>query len=232
MHSRVQALNVQSFKVLRDGRVTAWPGMSTSSTRSRLGALLVLLTLLSGCASAPATRGRAATPDETRGVERALVPLLAVLDPPLAPGCPIALGIVPARTINAGIGLAQPKAGCQSLVLLVTEGTLRRLTLDMLRAILAHELGHVRLGHLEARKERGATPAVLRPFTVSFDRAQEADADRFAVSLLRRLEPRQPGACLALVYVLAQLAEQPGWLSSHPSPDRRAESVLAGCNAP
>jgi len=165
-------------------------------------------------------------------VERALVPLLAVLDPPLAPGCPIALGIVPARTINAGIGLAQPKAGCQSLVLVVTEGTLRRLTLDMLRAILAHELGHLRLGHLEARKERGATPAVLRPFTVSFDRAQEADADRFAVSLLRRLEPRQPGACVALVYVLAQLAEQPGWLSSHPSPDRRAESVLAGCNAP
>ena len=48
-----------------------------------------------------------------------------------------------------------------------------------------------------------ATPAVLRPFTVSFDRAQEADADRFAVSLLRRLEPRQPGACVALVYVLA-----------------------------
>ena len=37
---------------------------------------------------------------------------------------------------------------------------------------------------------------------------------------------------MALVYVLAQLAEQPGWLSSHPSPDRRAESVLAGCNAP
>lgn len=198
----------------------------------RLAGLLLAITLLSACASTSTVRPRAATPDETRGVERALVPLLAVLDPPLAPGCPVGLGIVPGRTINAGIGLAQAKSGCQSLVLLVTEGTLRRLTLEMLRAILAHELGHARLGHLEARKERGATPAVLRPFTVSFDRAQEADADRFAVSLLRRLEPRQPEACLALVYVLAQLAEQPGWLSSHPSPDRRAESVLAGCNAP
>jgi Zn-dependent protease with chaperone function len=146
--------------------------------------------------------------------------------------CPIGLGIVPARAINAGIGLAPVKDGCQSFTLVVTEGSLRRLTLDMLRAALAHELGHVRLGHLEARRERGTARAVLRPFTVSFDRAQEAEADRFAVSLLRRLEPRQPGACLALVYVLAQLAEQPGWLSTHPSPDRRAESVLAGCNAP
>ena len=197
----------------------------------RLAGLLLAITLLAACATST-VRARAATPDETRGVERALLPLLAVLDPPLAPGCPIGLAIVPARTINAGIGLAQAKAGCQSLVLMVTEGTLRRLTLDMLRAILAHELGHARLGHIEARKERGATPAVLRPFTVSFDRAQEADADRFAVSLLRRLEPHQPGACVALVYVLAQLAEQPGWLSSHPAPDRRAESVLAGCNAP
>jgi len=29
---------------------------------------------------------------------------------------------------------------------------LRRLPLDMLRAVLAHELGHVQLGHLEARR--------------------------------------------------------------------------------
>jgi Zn-dependent protease with chaperone function len=194
--------------------------------------LLLVLTLLAACASTSSVPVRPATAEEARGVQQALVPLLTALDPPMVVDCPIGLGIVPARAINAGIGLAPAKNGCQSLTIVVTEGTLRRLTLDMLRAILAHELGHVRLGHLEARRERGTTSAVLRPFTVSFDRAQEAEADRFAVSLLRRLEPRQPGACLALVYVLAQLAEQPGWLSTHPSPDRRAESVLAGCNAP
>ena len=194
--------------------------------------LLLALMLLAGCASTSRMTVRPATPEETRGVQQALVPLVGALDPPLALDCPIGLGIVPARAINAGIGLATTKSGCQSLALVVTEGTLRKLPLDMLRAILAHELGHLRLGHLEARRERGPTPAVLRPFTVSFDRAQEAEADRFAVALLRRLEPRQPGACVALVYVLAQLADQPGWLSTHPSPDRRAESVLAGCNAP
>jgi Zn-dependent protease with chaperone function len=198
----------------------------------RAAALFIPLALLSACASTSPVHVRPATPDETRGVQQALVPLLGALEPPLAVDCPIGLGIVPAREINAGVALAQTKSGCQSLALVVTEGTLRRLTLEMLRAILAHELGHVRLGHLQARRERGATPAVLRPFTVSFDRAQEADADRFAVGLLRRLEPRQPGACVALVYVLAQLADQPGWLSTHPSPDRGAEGVLAGCNAP
>jgi len=103
----------------------------------------------------------------------------------------------------------------------------------MLRAVLAHELGHVQLGHLEARRERGATPAIFRPLTAAFDRRMEAEADRFAIDLLRRLEPHQPGACIALVHVLSLLmAEQPlgGWLSGHPSPDGRAEAALAGCN--
>jgi hypothetical protein len=40
---------------------------------------------------------------------------------------------------------------------------LRRLPLDMLRAVLAHELGHVQLGHLDARRRRGPTPAIFRP---------------------------------------------------------------------
>jgi Zn-dependent protease with chaperone function len=102
----------------------------------------------------------------------------------------------------------------------------------MLRAVLAHELGHIQLGHLEGRRTRGQT-AIFRPLTAAFDRQQEADADRFAVDLLRRIEPRQPGACVSLVYVFALLAEQPlgsGWLASHPSPDGRAEAALARCN--
>jgi hypothetical protein len=55
----------------------------------------------------------------------------------------------------------------------------------------------------------------------------------FAVDLLRRIAPRHAGACVALVYVFALLAEQPlgsGWLASHPSPDGRAEAALARCN--
>jgi Zn-dependent protease with chaperone function len=198
--------------------------------------LLVLAVALAGCATTRTEPARPATPAEVRAVDQAIRPLAALLDPPLPRDCPIGLVVVPSRTINAGIGSAAGRAGCASpLALVVTEGAFHRLTLDMLRAILAHELGHVRLGHLEARREHGATPALLRPFIAPFDRAQELEADAFAVRLLRRLEPRQPGACVALVYVLALLAEQPagtGWLSTHPSPDRRAERVLGGCNSP
>ena len=67
-------------------------------------------------------------------------------------------------------------------------------------------------------------------------RAYEAAADQFAAKLLKRLEPRYPDACVQLVYVFSALAEQRGlagsWFSEHPSPDRRAETTLEGCNGP
>ena len=198
-------------------------------------ACLLTLALLSACASARRIPARAPTSAEIRVLAQAVRPLLEALE---ADGrsarrdCPIGLVIIQLPAINAGARLGDP-ARCPAFTLGVTEGMLRRLPLDMLRAVLAHELGHVQLGHLEARHQRGPTPAIFRLLTSAFDRQQEAEADRFAVDLLRRLEPRQPGACVAFVYVLALLAEQPpgaGWLSTHPSPDGRAEAALAGCN--
>jgi Zn-dependent protease with chaperone function len=200
----------------------------------RRAAWVVPLVLLSACASARRFPARAPTEAEIRVLEQAVKPLLEELDPVTRPArrdCPIGLVIIQLPAINAATQLGD--AGrCPAFTLGVTEGMLRRLSPDMLRAVLAHELGHMQLGHLEARRERGATPAIFRPLTAAFDRRLEAEADRFAVDLLRRVEPRQPGACIALVYVLSLLAEQPlgGWLSSHPSPDGRTEAALAGCN--
>jgi Zn-dependent protease with chaperone function len=196
--------------------------------------LLLVVATLSACASAPRSQPvRAPTEAELRTVEQALVPLLPLLDPPLKLDCPLGLGVIRSTSINAGVAMARPGSGCPTFSLLVTDGALQRLPLDMLRAVLAHELGHVRLGHLEARRERGTTASVRGPFSAAFDRRQEAEADRFAVQLLRRLEGERPDACVALVYVFSVLAEQPagaGWLAAHPSPDRRAETVMAGCN--
>jgi Zn-dependent protease with chaperone function len=198
-------------------------------------AWLLTLALLSACASERRIPARAPSSAEIRVLEQAVRPLLEALE---ADGrsarrdCPIGLVIIQLPAINAGARLGDP-ARCPTFTLGVTEGMLRRLPLDMLRAVLAHELGHVQLGHLDARRQRGPTPAIFRLLTSAFDRGQEAEADRFAVDLLRRLEPRQPGACVAFVYALALLAEQPpgtGWLSTHPSPDGRAEAALAGCN--
>jgi Zn-dependent protease with chaperone function len=198
-------------------------------------ACVVALVLLSACA--PVARRyptRAPTEAEIRVLEQAVKPLFDELDPATRAAirnCPIGLVIIPLPAINAATWLGD--AGrCPPFTFGVTEGMLRRLSTDMLRAVLAHELGHVQLGHLEARRERGAKPAIFRPLTAAFERRLEAEADRFAVDLLRRLEPHYPGGCIALVHVLSLMAEQPlgGWLSGHPSPDGRAEAALAGCN--
>jgi Zn-dependent protease with chaperone function len=166
---------------------------------------------------------------------RAAWPLLEELGYPLPqrPGdCRIGLRILPAASINAGVGPGS-SSPCMLFTLAVTDGAVRRLSVEMLRAMLAHELGHVQLGHIQAKQSRAGTPAILQPLNRVFERTQEAEADRFAVDLLRRIEPRYPGSCMALVYVFALLADQPDspsrWLASHPSPDRRAEAALAGC---
>ena len=180
--------------------------------------LLLVALACAACARPTGTiTGRASTPAEARILNEAINPLLAAVDDPAVrrEGCKIALAIIPTPQINAGVG-AGTATPCTTFTLLVSEGALVRLPVAMLRAVLAHELGHVALGH------RGAST-----------RAREAEADAFAVNLLRRIEPRFPDACVQLVYVLSVLADQTGpsaWLSAHPSPDRRAEMVMEGCN--
>ena len=200
----------------------------------RRAVCVVALVLLSACAPARRYPSRAPTEAEIRVLDQAVKPLVEELDPATRAAirnCPIGLVIIPLPAINAATWLGD--AGrCPPFTLGVTEGMLRRLSPDVLRAVLAHELGHVQLGHLEARRQRGAKPAIFRPLTAALDRRVEAEADRFAVDLLRRLEPHHPSACIALVDALSLMAEQPvgGWLSSHPAPDGRAEAALAGCN--
>jgi len=211
---------------------------STETRRHKVQrvAWLVALVLISACTPPRLIPTRAPTDAEIRVLEQAVKPLLEELDPATRPArrdCPMGLAIVQSPTINAVAHLGDRAGECSDFAIGVTEGMLRRLSLDMLRAILAHELGHIQLGHLQARRERGQIAPIFRPLTVAFDRRQEAEADRFAVDLLRRIEPRHPGACVALVYVFALLAEQPlgsAWLASHPSPDGRAEATLARCN--
>ena len=179
---------------------------------------VVVAVATAACATVSTVRPRAGTEEESELLRAALTPLLAELRDPRVhrPGCTVAVGIVPVPRINAGV--ARGTGTCPTFSLLVTEGALRRLPVPMLRAVLAHELGHLALGHTPGKTSRD----------------NEAEADRFAVELLKRIESRHPDACVQLVYVLSSLPEQGGlaaaWLASHPSPDRRAESVLAACN--
>jgi Zn-dependent protease with chaperone function len=192
--------------------------------------------ILSACTTTKpkAYPGRQASEAEMRTLTQAVRPLLEELNfgiPHRPEDCRVGLLIMASAAINAGAGPGT-RTPCTLFTLGVSDGAVRRLSVDMLRAMLAHELGHVRLGHFEARRARGDSASV---FTRAFERAEEAEADRFAVQLLRKLEPRYPGSCIALVYVFALLTDQSGgpnpWLATHPSPERRAETARAGCEA-
>ena len=188
-------------------------------SRLLVSALLVSL-LGAGCAATTSgkmpSNVRAGTTAETRVLTEALGPLLRSLDEPIedTKTCPVGFGVVKTPRINASIALGKPGA-CPRFAILLTEGALTRLPVGMLRAMLAHELGHLVLKH-----------------TGRNTNADEVAADEFAAKLLKRLETRHPGACLQLVYVFSVLADPGGaaWFAVHPSPDRRAESALARCN--
>jgi Zn-dependent protease with chaperone function len=122
--------------------------------------------LAAGCATTtpapapPRLKVRDATPEERELITRVLVPLLITSGIWTGPGdgCAAALGILSGSAINLAVG---PNPNCK-FSLGITEETLRVLPPDELRAGLAHELGHVQLGHFAARKERRAAEKKTR----------------------------------------------------------------------
>src|SRR5215813_7011359 len=126
-------------------------------TRVRRAAVLflgVLCLSAAGCATTAPPRGtlRPATEEERRTLANLLVPLLfasGIWSGP-ADGCASALGIMPSPAINLGVA-AHPQC---KFALVVTDTALQALPSDELQAALAHELGHVRLGHFALRKQR------------------------------------------------------------------------------
>jgi len=231
---------------------------------------LVLLTAACATGPRPAPQVRTATLEERARIARVLTPLLVALDYPLDDstealrlknGCLIGLGVLVSDRLNAAVGPGRT-VPCASFHLLVSEGALRTLPEDSLQAMLAHELGHVHLGHFaqaesRQRQRERADPepgdsertvdmvavadggAMTTPELAmrALRREDEAEADQFAATLLRRVggaHGRQ--TCLALVDLLARLEArgQPRpaeWLATHPSPARRAETIRAGCEA-
>jgi Zn-dependent protease with chaperone function len=132
----------------------------------RASVLLVgLLGLLgAGCATTlppqPRAAIRDATNEERAAIVRLLVPLLITSGIWARPadGCAAALGILPSAAINLSVG---PNSNCK-FSLVITEEAYKVLPADELRAALAHEIGHVQLGHFTARKERRAAEKKAR----------------------------------------------------------------------
>jgi Peptidase family M48 len=204
--------------------------------------------LLAGCASAPpspparpAVKPREATEDDRFKISAALAPLLQSSGAwrGAEDGCAVALGVLPVKHINMGVG---PHPNCR-FSLLVTEGALERLPPEEMRAALAHELGHVEMEHFGARRARrqaergGAMLSRDRAEAAKFrayDRDEERAADRYAADLLNRL-PGDGTHCRALVALLHRLQregrrrEHYNWLSTHPSPGARLQGLKEVC---
>ncbi len=115
--------------------------------------ILALCSLQAACATTqPRAAPRAPTEGDKVAVAQALGPLLRVAGIWRSPrdGCAVGLGILPVSAINLGVA---PHPNCK-FSLLVTEGALATLPREELQAALAHEIGHVELGHFAARKAR------------------------------------------------------------------------------
>jgi Zn-dependent protease with chaperone function len=207
--------------------------------------LFVALSLvLAGCASGRGPEIRGATPDEQAKVDAALTPLVRASGL-CRPGEPCAVGL--AIEVRQKIDVAAGPASQKKFVLRITTGALRNLQPSELQSALAHELGHVQLGHFGSREMRrqsersteaaasGSSDEVVRASRAS-DREEEFAADRYAVQLLDRL-PGVPGrGCTEMLLLLERLdLEQltPGWvnwLSTHPTPGARLQALQAECD--
>jgi hypothetical protein len=125
----------------------------------RASLLLIGVLLGSGCASTPPPPPRPtirdATSEEREAIGRLLVPLLITsgIWTGRADGCAAALGILPSTAINLSVG---PNSKCK-FSLVITEEAYKVLPPDELRAALAHEIGHVQLGHFTALETRYRT---------------------------------------------------------------------------
>lgn len=117
---------------------------------------------------------------------------------------------------------------------------------EMLAGVLAHEMAHIRLGHVKKKlvKEVGlamvlsasgnATPQVLQVIlkhlsSTAFDRNLESEADEMALEMLQKagIDPRPTGLFFQKI-ARSQTGSEliPDWLSTHPESADRARLFL------
>ena len=157
--------------------------------------------------------------------------------------CLIGLGVRPVARIEIAVGPHPPN----KFGLTITAGALRSLEPSELQAALAHELGHVQLGHLASREARRRSESSGEAAPIgddletlrrnrAYDREEEYAADRYAVELLDRLPGGPARGCPEVLLLLERLdLEQlsPGWsnwLSTHPTPGGRLQALQAECD--
>jgi putative metalloprotease len=175
------------------------------------------------------------TPEDAARLRRIIEPLARAADHPPSK---LTVGIMSDKSINA--------ANAGNGEFYVTRGLLDRANDEQLRAVLAHEMAHNDLGHV-AKAQRLQTgvdlgsaileqvipnAAVITPIagaliTRKYSRAEELEADKHGVALLRRVGSSKE----AMVNTLSWLAstsgggEGGGWFATHPGTNDRIQAL-------
>jgi Zn-dependent protease with chaperone function len=222
------------------------------SARAVVGNAL-LATLLAGCAvgttSAPPSRGRTDAPSspaptaakknvdpaQVERLKKAMLPLLAVMNKPRAPG-QVKVGIMDDPSINA--------ANAGNGEFFVTTGLLQKANDEQLQAVLAHEVAHEDLGHVAKAQALGTgigigaiildqiipgagqvAPIAGALITRSYSRTEEYAADRHGVDLLKRIGQPKEVMINTLSWLMASSGSDGGggFLSTHPATEDRIE---------
>lgn len=211
-----------------------------TTRRARIVAA-VLLTVATTTGCAEVHRLRAIQTNEWDAVSSAIGPLMLRLgyfgNP--KPKCSISTTV---NDVRANFLMLVPGTAEECLRLHVTTGAITALPARELRAILAHELAHVHLGHQPTWHTR-ADIAVgtelglrwgMRFSRATFNADQEAAADRFAGLLLMTVGDLPiTNDCQALSELLARVAEDPDgwrkWTDRHPVGNGRGEHARRVC---
>ena len=216
---------------------------TSSSRRGCRAFLIVLIGFLIGGIGAPAhalrERARDSSGDSRRDYERLqriMIPLIQASNQSRRAN-QISVRIVNEPTINAG------SAGGGEF--LVTTGLLRRANDDQLRGILAHEIAHDDLGHPAKMQVLGVglnlgavlleklipgsgnfAPIAGNLIASSYSRPQELEADRHAVTILRRAGYDKNVMIRSLNWIMQVEGNSGGGLlSTHPATDERIRAL-------
>ena len=186
-----------------------------------------------------ATAERRVDSAQTDRLKRLMIPLLQVMNRPIASG-QVQIDVIDDPQINAG------SAGSGQFV--VTTGLLGKANDVHLESILAHEIAHDDLGHVYKIQTLAAGLDIaavlldqlfpgsgqLTPFVGNFairayGRNEEYEADRHGVVLLRRLHPNGKEMMVNTMVWLQQTTggSGGGFFATHPATSDRIDRIRA-----
>jgi putative metalloprotease len=183
----------------------------------------------------PTASAKTVDPAQMARLKKAMVPLLGVMNKPLAPG-QVKVAVVDDPEINA--------ANAGNGEFYVTTGLLQKATDDQLLAVMAHEVAHQDLGHVAKQQALGTgigigavildqifpgagqvAPVAGALIQRGYSRTEEYQADKHGVELLQRVGRNKDVMINTLTWLMDTSGSEGGggFLSTHPATGDRID---------